>query len=269
MRFYGIRGNSQGRNVCRQLGLADKHYEKTKMNRLLFIFSLFVAITAFGRKKPLGKILYEGNWSSVIVIENDKFYCLDPFDGHWINITDTLAVCDITWVNDSIIELNSSPEYQLANQKVDLSAEYDKSIGNVTKVEFDIPGLIIKPTITIHADNGQRYVIKYEKSRNIMLPDSIRSFYYVVRRRAVEEGYQYYQSPTVSVTEGHNYLRIGMPTITDAYFDRYNVKGEYAIITKRYFKWRGYSGKKMSRKDAEYWLKKVGKYADSSFLSLP
>ncbi len=226
----------------------------------ILIFSLFIAITTFGKTKPLGKILYEGSWGNVIVIENDKFYFISPVDGHyWIPITDTLAVCDITWINDSIIELNSSPEYQLANQKVDLSEEYDKSIGNVTKVEFDIPGLIIKPSITIYADNGQRYTIKYENSRNITLPDSIRSFYYVVRRKAAEEGYLYYQSTNISVTEGHNHLRISMPTISDAYFDRYNVKGEYAIITKRYFKWRGYSGKKMSRKDAEYWLERIGR----------
>jgi hypothetical protein len=217
---------------------------------IIFLLLLCLAIHAsFGQRRDISGIY--GRLGEYIKIEEDRFYLIIPQSqfGHILWFTDTLAIGTFEWVDDNLIEINSTPPHNIVRQKgLNVVQSWDSTVTDNIKVLFSIP-YRRSLEISVIADDFKAFELTYSKNnRDVMLPNNtemitfsivpkhVRShtndglFYGIVEFNSFQE---------IQIRENVNHILIEIPAMNDSFFERYYIKGDYARISDDTIIWKG------------------------------
>lgn len=167
--------------------------------------------------------------------------------------SDTLAICTLKNVGNGFIELNSLTSGDLIQPTMVIRQEYDE-FTQQKRVIFKIPcqcDLLIE----VNTDKNIPYSLDYPEQGSIIeLPKQTDSFFYSVELERIQMPHAYgglfygivrYVSDEIEFEEGKNIITISLPAMDCSFFERYNVRGDYARIIGNKIIWKGRTFTKM------------------------
>lgn len=212
----------------------------------LFLFLSLIPILSFGQKSISG--IYYNQSGMCIKVEQDNLYFIIPQSHSPIFANDTLATCTYRWIDDQFVELNSPPPYVLGREGLKVVQSFDSAIKDSIKIAFAIPYKRWNLKIVIYTDTFKVFDLDYsESSKELMLPSNIKTISFEIVPEnilRVNDALSYGMVGFNSMQEYHidqnvNHVEIEIPTIDDAFFEKYYVKGEYARVLKNTITWKG------------------------------
>lgn len=230
------------------------------MIRLIFVIcGILCNFTVFAQKNLDG--IYYSSDESYIKIEKDSFWLIIPDMNIWH--TEIMAKGTIKPVGKSFIEINTEDPHRdiLTNMKI--VQTIDSIVKDSIEVEFHIPLFDSEVIINLftsfceedspkyyHADMHKTFSISYSScNQRIILPANvvtIRGFSIKPKNIIVHnlEGYfyginYYYYRKAFYLQKDVNHIDIYLPTMDDAFFEKYYIIGDYAQIKGDCIIWKG------------------------------
>ena len=203
---------------------------------------------------------YNDETGREIVITDSLFYYIEkhPSYPYWYN--DTFAVCTFKRVNNDFLELNSQNPYQtIASGYKVLRSTVEYLSKDSLEISFQIPydrGELIISIIPTNIFPIKNYDFIYSQSNNsIIIPQKIKDFTYSIMPddrnaivhdvRGMNYGILFIASESITLGSDINYIEISIPSLTNSFFEKYYVKGEYARIIGNKIIWKGRTFTKM------------------------
>lgn len=197
---------------------------------------------------------YKDETGREIMITDSFFYYIEkhPSYPYWYN--DTLAVCTFKRVNNDFLELNSQNPYQtIASEYKVLRSTVEYLDKDSLEISFQIPydrGELIISIISTNVFPVKNYDFIYSQSNNsIIIPRKIKDFTYSIMPddrnaivhdvRGMNYGILFIISESITLESDINYIEISIPSLTNSFFEKYYVKGEYARIVGNTIIWKG------------------------------
>ena len=208
--------------------------------RLLYTLIILITLPVYGQSDLSGIYTLRDSYDEKIVIVGNKLYYIDNrLPLKWFN--DTLAQCTIRWIDKNFIELNS-----FETSEMQVIQKQDSRL-SCTKIAFHSPYNLGELDITICTDESQHSFRFSQKSRECFLPMFIKSVKFIInspkkvehKPEGITYGRLFYKSPTFKISEGMNLLSVKMPMIDNSFFDRYYIRGNYALVKRRKIIWKG------------------------------
>ena len=197
---------------------------------------------------------YNDETGREIVITDSLFYYIEkhPSYPYWYN--DTLAICTIKKLSNEFWELNSQDPYQTktSGYKV-LKKTVDNISDDSLEISFLIPydrGKLIVSIMPTNIFPVKNYDFFYSQSNNsIIIPQKINCFTYSIMPdegnaiihdvRGMNYGILFMSSESIFMESDINHIEISIPSLTNSFFEKYYVKGEYARIVGDTIIWKG------------------------------
>jgi len=187
---------------------------------------------------------YAWDLSRYLTITNDSFklYTYFPENGiYGLNHRDIiLAEGKVEYESKSFIKLTSKNYERDANKNMTVIESIDSCLDDSIKFNFNFP-FTGKYTIRVYFDNKPKYEVKNEKEVKFKANrDSIVTFSFtVLDQTPVKFLYHNYlknaefKSLYYTVKNGNsNSFDISIPDLTNSYFNRFLINGEYIKISK-------------------------------------
>lgn len=216
---------------------------------LCLCFSLY----AHGQEKDVSGIYYSDYGTKIEIVGNEFNYIIPQTHSPiWYN--DTLAKCTFKWIDDNLIELNSTPPNIIALKGLKVVQSSDSTINDSIKVSFSFPQLSSNLKISVNTNTFKDFSFTCSKShREVMIPNNVESISFYIEPERLKphtsdglfygivgfDSFQEYQ-----MEKGKNHVLIEIPAIDDSFFERYYIKGCYAKISNGIITWNGDSFKK-------------------------
>ena len=230
-------------------------------NILLYVLLLSSAFAVKAESGLSGEYINIHRHRAKIVIEKDKFYYVEPWDPPVSVWPDTLARCNITRAGGGFIELNSemSP-YETAMKTCKVTQTYDPACTDGVEFVFELPYNNEYYNLKIRVDQTkQNPMAFYDTSfvytgtvKSVRMPVKADSFSFTIRQNEYSEhnldglfyGVCFLSSFfDYEIEPSCNRIVIEIPGLTNDFFWRYYVKGEYAKVVKKfsgtYIIWKG------------------------------
>ena len=218
--------------------------------KLLFVIFLInlLGINAQQIKRYKNELGYK------IEIADSIFYYIENHGTYpyWYN--DTLAMCSIKQINNEFIELNSLNPIEAIKPGYNISEEsiFNNNIDSI-EICFQIPydrGIL---NISIFLENTfpvKIYEFPFNQSNNrIRIPMTAKEFTYSImpdEENAVihnswgmNYGVLFISSGIILLGENTNRVNISIPSLTNSFFEKYYLKGDYARIIGDTIIWKG------------------------------
>ena len=161
--------------------------------------------------------------------------------------SDTLAICTLKNLENGFIELNSLTSEELIQPTMEIRQEYDEFVRK-KRVVFKIPcqcDLLIEA----NTDKNVPYFLDYPNQGSIIeLPEQTNNFIYSVELERIQMphdsgglfyGIVRYVSDEIEFEEGKNIVIVSLPAMNCSFFERYNLRGDYARIIGDTIIWKG------------------------------
>ena len=224
------------------------------MKRAIILLIIIIPILVYGKKKPVSGI-YKDMFGQKIHIVGDTF----KFIGKVNNVTSSdvfrqFAECDITWIGDNLMELNSPDPISIALKSMKITqSTINHSTNDSIKIAFDIPYKYNRLKISLGTDIFKTFVFYFsEENKEIMLPNSIKKIGFTIQPEEIRSVDIYYSGLIYfhtyldfEIKDNANYIKIDISALDNHYFEKYYIKGEYARIVGNKIIWRGEVFKKM------------------------
>ena len=230
-------------------------------NILLYVLLLSSAFAVKAESDLSGEYINIHRYRAKIVIEKDKFYYVEPWDPPVSVWPDTLARCNITRAGGGFIELNSemSP-YETAMKTCKVTQTYDPACTDGVEFVFELPYNNEYYNLKINVlQMRQSPAAFYDTSfvymgtvKSVRMPVKADCFSFTIYQDEYcahnLDGLFYGTLDLWSVFDYEiepscNRIVIEIPELTNDFFGRYYVKGEYAKVVKKfsgtYIVWKG------------------------------
>ena len=228
-------------------------------NILLYVLLLSSAFAVKAESGLSGE--YVGKYGlAKIVIEKDKFYYVEHWEPPMPTCPDTLARCNITRAGGGFIELNSEMPYETAMKTCKVTQTYDPACTDGVEFVFELPYNNEYYNLRIRVDQTkQNPMAFYDTSfvytgtvKSVRMPVKSDCFSFTIYQDEYcahnLDGlfYGVLYLPSVfdyEIEPSCNRIVIEIPGLTNDFFGRYYVKGEYAKVVKKfsgtYIIWKG------------------------------
>ena len=190
-----------------------------------------------------------------VELSSDKFYLIyhEPFDAPWY-ATDTLAICDVKRISEEFYMISSEQPESILQRSMKVSSERGEVPADSLEVVLDLPVEWIHLNVSIYLDDtlGEDMRLRYEKTpTSFMIPRSTRkiSLGFEPEISSIVHEHPHLHTfqgvlltyPTVccEISPGTDLLRIEIPALCPAFFERYHVQDEYIRVTGDTLSWRG------------------------------
>jgi len=212
---------------------------------VILLFSFFYSFS-FGQKDLSG--VYYGSSGGKIEIKGNEFYFIVPSYCVSVYSNDTLAKCTLKLVDFNLIELNSVPAYVIAHQGLKVEKFYDSTIKDSIKISFSIPYNWHNLEILVFTDTNKTFRLNYSSNnKELFLPRNTRTIDFSISPvmytphspDGLYFGVLYYPSVEYTIENKYNHISIDIPSIDNAFFERYYIKGEYAKVSNDTIIWKG------------------------------
>ena len=169
----------------------------------------------------------------------------------WHN--DTLAKCSFKWVDSNFIELNSTSPNNIELNGLIINQFQDSQINDSIKVSFQIPyNRNLK--IEIFSDGLNTFSFIYSKiDREVMIPNNVKKISFQIIPESISPhtpDFRHYgiigfnSFLEYPINSNINHISIEIPAMDDSYFEKYYIKGDYAMIFGDTIIWKGIRYKK-------------------------
>lgn len=194
--------------------------------------------------------VYVGQYSDKIEIADAHFFLIDKDSPHFPQYSDdTLVVCDVRRITDHIVEISNKQQFEEYEKRIQIScidSENGRPIpSDSILVHFNYPYNSVPPLkICIYTESD---TITCNRNHEVCIPVSARSFRCSVspmwyRSFSVYNTYDgclSYSSPIFDVKPSTRKIEVNMPSLDDAFFERYYITSEYLHIKGGSIYWRG------------------------------
>jgi hypothetical protein len=208
-----------------------------------------------------------GEWE-LIIIAGDSFKIMAGSDRSLFNLDkgdDILAEGKVEYISDEFIKLTSTDDAQIVRNNISFVESYEKDKSDSLHIQFIFPfngdfSIYIKMGDNIHS---VRYTFKNKKEIILPVhPDSVGPFSFdILNQTPPRGGYPNYLKRIVFYSfsfyelknQDTNCLTIHIPYLTNSYFARYLINGEYVRFMPggdfEFLVWRNMRYYKMYRYD--------------------
>lgn len=137
----------------------------------------------------------------------------------------------------------------LGHEGLVVTSYHDPFLSDSIQVSFSLPHYKGNLHITVYTNSLEAYKLDYtEKHKELMLPSHVKSFTFYIEPDHIMPhtndglfygilGFLPFQDYTIG--EGNNCISIVIPAITNSFFERYYIKGEYVKVSKGSITWKG------------------------------
>lgn len=238
-----------------------------KIIQMILIFSLVLLSTDTLKSQDLSGE-YVSAVGDKIVVDKGLFYYIYPMSFTSPYYTDTLAKCSINYISQDLVELNSvdHPFFDVFRD-CKITQSYDSTLKDERVIRFQLPRykrkLGLEISVKLEEEVTKTMFPKYyhfiysDTINSIKLPQKGDKFEFIITQEGGPTphtvggtfyGLLYVCSPYYTISPSCNSITIEMPSLTDYFFERYYVKGEYARIKGSSIIWKGITYQKIKRK---------------------
>lgn len=209
--------------------------------------------------------VYHSESETYLEIRGDSLKLVEPASpGIW---KETLwAECSFTWVDDNFIELNSTPPWVLVRKGMTINESTEQQIvADSIKLSLYFPNYKSRYKqigVTLFGDSGNIGYVEQEfnysdNNNELMLPRSIEWISISIANPGYQGGtidgldYGFLSCSVLSryeIKDNLSEIKIVVPAVDFAFFQKYYVKGEYARVTKNAITWKGVTYYKKKKK---------------------
>ena len=193
------------------------------------------------------------NLSSKITIHDNKFLFIVNQPHHPLYLTDTLAICSISKIDDEFYQINSDDPIQKLQNSLNVSYCCEQNLFDSLSVTFNFPGLSIPGRIVFYINDysGESFTLPYDgKPVSTFIPFSTRKILMGFEPNltiAHEHPHRYTFQGIITIDPaivcdiepGYKHVSIQCFALTDIFFERYYIHNDFIRIIDNKLYWRG------------------------------
>ena len=188
-----------------------------------------------------------------IIIRNDSLFYILHQGNMKLYANDTIAICNVTHLEKDWAEINSVPVIFKAIESMTIESRYDESIKDSIKIALCIPSryydfdcwitLSLRPlyeiSFSVNDGHGEITIERGNFNNLLLLSLYPKTYMYNLIDKMIR-GLAWERFPiNMLFNNEHNSYKIILPEVSDSYFERYYVRGEYIRFQNDTLIWRG------------------------------
>lgn len=231
--------------------IITNNHERMKL-LVLLLSSLFAPLCISGTEVPLTEYVNERG-TMRIFLSSEKFYMIIKQPHMPLYFTDTLAICDVTQINDEFYMISSEQPESLLQRYLEVTQSNDKGVSDEINVTFDFPECVpMKILMLLDHEWSDLNEYQYKKGPvSITVPNTTKKiflgfspdFSVVVHEHPHRYTFQGILTTdttiSFSVNPGVNQITIRNPILNASFFERYYVQDEFIRVVNGQLYWRG------------------------------
>lgn len=227
------------------------------MKKIFLFFTIYILcnVTILAQVDLSGNYRYETG--IMLKIEKDTFRLIMPNNARNGWYTEIMAEGEIKQINSSLIELNTGENviWDVMRSVVVTQQLVDSIDTDSIKVRFSIPNYSGKLKVSVYTDTSDIFNLEYsDKNKELNIPKDTETFFFYIT-----PDYLHSHTPMNSfygvigfdpmeeyqVDNSVNFIEIKIPNLTDIFFERYHIEGDYARVVNDSIIWKGKVYKKI------------------------